>query len=163
MDEECKSRKGDVEMIRAEQSVFINRPPDEVFRFVSDVEKWDQWAGEMVEVRKISEGPVGVGTTFSAAVKFLGQRSDSEQEITEYEPGNRLGIRVSSGPVAGSTAVFSFESVEGGTKVTEAVEGETGGLWKVADPLLARMIERQYATNLGNLKDLLEAQAEGGA
>ena len=143
-------------MIRAEQSVVINRPVDEVFRFVSDVEKWDQWAAEMVEVRKTSEGPVGLNTTFSALVKLLGQQVENEHEITEYKPGSRLGITVTSGPVKGR-ATLSFESLDGGTKVTEAMEAETGGFFKVADPIVTRMVQRQYAANLENLKDLLEA------
>ena len=146
--------------MQAEASVVINRPLDEVFQYVSDFEKWDQWAAEMVEVSKTSEGPVGVGTRFTAKIKFIGQQIENEHEVTEYEPGSRFGVRVMSGTVKGH-AVFSFESVEGGTRVTETMEGETGGFFKVADPLVGRMAQRQYAANLGNLKDLLEAQAQG--
>ena len=145
-------------MIRAEQSVVINRPIDEVFRYVSNIESWAQWAAEMVEVKNISAGPVGRNTTFTAVVKFLGQRIENEHVVTEYKPGSRLAITVSSGTVRGK-AVFSFKTVEGGTEVTEAMEAETGGVFKVADPIVTRMVQRQYAANLENLKDLLEAQA----
>ena len=143
-------------MITAEKNVVINRPVDEVFAYVSDIEKMDQWAAEMVEVKKTSDGPVGVGTTFTGVVKVLGRRMENEHEITEYEPNSKFGMRVISGPVTGEMG-FSFDSVNHGTKVSMAVEAETGGFFKVAEPLVARQMNRQYETNLATLKDLLES------
>jgi len=55
---------------------------------------------------------------------------------------------------------FTFESVAGGTKVTRVTEAELGGFFKLAEPLVARMLKRQFETNFANLKDILEAQAE---
>ena len=49
--------------------------------------------------------------------------------------------------------------MEGGTRVTEAVEAEIGGFFKLAEPLVVRMAKRQVAADYGNLKDLLESQA----
>lgn len=145
-------------MFSVEQSVVINRPVGEVFAYVSDVERWDEWAAEIVEAKKTSEGPVGAGTTFSAVIKMLGRRMENEHEVTEYEPNSRFGIRVTSGPVSGEGGL-SFESVNPGTKVTMAIEAETGGFFKLAEPLVARQANRQYETNLATMKDLLEAQA----
>jgi len=38
-------------------------------------------------------------------------------------------------------------------------EMETGGFFRLAEPLVARMIRRQSETDFAALKDLLEAQA----
>lgn len=43
------------------------------------------------------------------------------------------------------------------------LEAEPGGFFKLAEPIVARMGKRQVDTNLANLKELLEAQAEGSA
>jgi hypothetical protein len=36
------------------------------------------------------------------------------------------------------------------------LQGEPGGFFKLAEPLLARMLQRQWDTNLANLKDAIE-------
>jgi uncharacterized protein YndB with AHSA1/START domain len=149
-------------MIKIETSIVINRPIEEVFAFVTDVEKLSQWSAELVEAKKTSEGPVGVGTTFSGVVKMLGRRMENEHKVSEYEPNSKFAFKVTSGP-AQMEIEYTFESVAGGTKVSVVTEGETGGFFKLAEPIFARMLQRQYETNFANLKDLLEAQAEGSA
>jgi hypothetical protein len=54
---------------------------------------------------------------------------------------------------------LTFEPVEGGTSFTMIGEGETGGFFKLAEPILNRMWQRQLEGMLANLKDILEAQA----
>ena len=145
-------------MTKLEASVVINRPTEEVFAFVADIEKMSQWMSELVEAKQTSEGPVGVGTTVNAVANVLGRRAESIQEVAEYEPNSKFAIKSTSGPVA-TKDKFTFESVAGGTKVTRVTEAELGGFFKLAEPLVARMLRRQFETNFANLKDLLEAQA----
>ncbi len=145
-------------MINIEQSVVINRPIEEVFAFVTDVDNESQWIGEIVEVKKTSEGSMGVGSTYDNVVQFLGRRIVDPHVVIQYEPNRKFGFKSNSGPVQ-FEGVETFESVEGGTKFTFVAKGETGGLFKLAEPIVARMINRQWETNVANLKDLLEAQA----
>ena len=144
-------------MTKLEQSVVINRPIEEVFAFVSDFEKSPQWMAELVEAKQTSAGSLGVGTTLSGVAQPLGRRAESTQEVTEYKPNRRFAIKSTSGPVASEDA-YTFESVAGGTKVTRVVEAELGGFFKLAEPLIVRMMGRQFETNFAHLKDLLEAQ-----
>ena len=60
-------------MAEFKQSVLIDRPLAEVFAFVSNLENDPPWTAA-VEVRRTSQGPVGVGTTFSGAGPLLGPR-----------------------------------------------------------------------------------------
>lgn len=144
--------------MRIEHSVVINRPIEGVFAFVSDIEKLPQWAAEIVEVKIVSEGPVGVGTTFSDVVKEFGRRIEATLEVTEYEPNSKLTFKAIAGPIPVEVRHI-FEAVEGGTKVTLVQKAEVGGFFKLAEPLLARMAQRQTETDLSNLKNLLEAGA----
>ncbi len=145
-------------MLKIEMSVVINRPLEEVFAFVSDIEKMEQWVGELQESKNISAGPLGVGTTFTHVVGFLGRRFEQNHKVTEYERNRKLRFGATSGPIR-SEIDITFESIEGGTKVTFGGGGEVGGLFKLAEPLLQRMFKRQWQNNIANLKDLLEAQA----
>ena len=65
-----------------QMSVQINRPVEEVFTFLSNFENNPRWQSTSVEARKISEGAVGVGTTYQAITSMLCRRINSEQEIT---------------------------------------------------------------------------------
>ena len=145
-------------MIKIEQSTVINRSIEETFAFLTDIEKMSQWMSDLVEARQTSEGPLGAGTTFSVVASPLGRQIENIQEVVEYEPNKRFTIKSTSGPVANEDE-FTFEPVTGGTKVTRATEAEIGGFFKLAEPLVVRMLKRQFETNFANLKDLLEAQA----
>jgi Polyketide cyclase / dehydrase and lipid transport len=57
------------------------------------------------------------------------------------------------------TSTVTFEPVAGGTRVSETVEGEPGGFFKLAEPLVVKMSKRQFQNDLDNLRDLMEANA----
>ena len=54
---------------------------------------------------------------------------------------------------------LSFETDEGGTRLSIAGEAQLGGFFRIAEPIVVRMARRQMETDMANLKDLLEAQA----
>jgi hypothetical protein len=111
-----------------------------------------------VEARKTSQGPVDEGTTFTGVIKALGRQMENTHEIANFEPNKKYAINITSGPVLGE-AEYSFEPLGDSTKVSVNVEVDTGGFFKLADPLVRRTMQRQYENNLATLKDLLEAQA----
>ncbi len=145
-------------MAKLEISTVINRPVEEVFAVLSNPENGPKWSSGSIEVKKTSEGPIGVGATYRSVRTFLGQRIEGETEFTEYEPNRRYATKSKSGPVPTESRV-TFERVEGGTRVTGTLVGEPGGFFKLAEPLLVSMVKRQFEADLANLKDLMEAHA----
>lgn len=144
-------------MLKIEHSLVINRPVEEVFEFMTDPEKTPQYESGLLESGLTSEGPVGVGTTYREVRQFLGKRMESINEVTEYEPNSKFGFKTSSGPIPVEGNV-TFESVEGGTRVSVIGQGEAGGFFKLAESIVGRMARRQLVADYANLKDLLEAQ-----
>jgi uncharacterized membrane protein len=149
-------RKKVNQMAKLEISSVINRPVEEVFAFVSNYENLPKWNSLSSEVKKTSEGPIGVGTTYRTVVKFLGQRIEGETEVTEYEPNRSIAHKAKSGPFPVENRT-TFERVEGGTQVSFITEAEPGGFFKLAEPLLVSMLKRQFEGDFANLKDLMEA------
>jgi uncharacterized protein YndB with AHSA1/START domain len=145
-------------MATLETSIVINRPIEEVFAFVSNPENYPKWFSASREVQITSDGPTGVGTTFRTVVTFLGRRIEGEIEFTAYEPNRSYAEKVKSGPFPVENRV-TFERVEGGTRVTTSQVAEPGGFFKLAEPLLMRMIKRQFEADGANLKDLMESHA----
>jgi uncharacterized membrane protein len=156
-EEQEPKRKGAVEMVRIEESVIINRPAEETFAFVGNIENQAQWAGPVSESRKTSEGPVGVGTTYTQVTQLLGRRMESKYEVTEYEPNRKFSSKTTSGPISIHNTL-AVEAVDDGTKVTVSAKVEGAGFFKLAEPIFGRMVTRQVATDTRTLKDLLEAQ-----
>ena len=144
-------------MLKIESTAVINRPIEEVFAVLSNVENNPKWSSAFLEVNKTSEGPVGVGTTWRGVGKFLGQQIEVEIEETEYEP-NRKSTQKSKSPFPVDQQM-TFEKVDGGTRVNLIFEAEPGGFFKLAEPLFASMAKRNIEGELANLKDLMEAHA----
>ena len=149
-------------MVRVEGTVVINRPIEEVFAFLANPDKSSQWQGMVLEAKQTSEGPVGVGTTGQVVSQFLGKRMESSWEVTEYELNRKATLKTTSGPVPYEQSA-TLESVDDGTKVTLVAEYEVGGFFKLAEPIIARMAQRQAEADNANLKDIMEAQGEGSA
>ena len=87
----------------------------------------------------------------------MGRRMETSYEITEYEENKLIGFKTTSGPIP-MEGSYSVESIEAGTKLSFKISGEPGGLFKLAEPLVARTAKRQIETDFNNLKDLLESR-----
>ena len=110
----------------------------------------------MVEARFTSEGPLDVGSTYDQVARFLGRQVDSTFEVIAYEPGRMVKATSTAGsfPI---TFTRMVEPRETGCRVTAIIEGSAGGFFKLAEPLLARMVQRSVEGDYANLKKVLEA------
>jgi len=142
-------------MITIDFDLTIGRQPEEVFAYLEDPEKVVQWQGWAVDIQQETDGPRGVGTRFRDERKFLGRKIDSTVEFTEYEPPRTLGLKVSSVPIPFRVRQ-TLEPAGEGTRVVVHAEGEPGGFFKLAEPIVARAAERQMKGDFETLKDLLE-------
>ena len=149
-------------MARTEHTVVVERPPDEVFAFLTDLSSLPDWQSGAVEVRE-SEAPVGVGTKYVEVLNFLGRQFEATIAVTEYEPGRRFSIKTLSGPIPFRVQHTLEPSNGGGTKLHVTLEGEPGGLFKLAEPLVMRNAQRQVANDFATLKRLVEARAPAGS
>ena len=145
--------------MHVEESIEIGRPRKEVFDYVSEPDNFPEWTGTAIEVRKGTPGPVREGDSFTVAIKFLGRRFETPYERISYEPDRLFKERAAGGPIPDQEWTYTLEEVsEGATRLTRAVQGEPGGFFKFADPLIERALKRQIRADLETLKDLLEAR-----
>lgn len=144
-------------MIQLEDSIVIQRPIAEVFAYVSDLRNAPQWQTGLLEVRKISDGALGVGSQFTFVRKFLGQRLEASNQFTRYEPLSLISFVTNSGPVHVENS-YLFEAAPEGTRLTCKLEMRPQGFSRLAEPLIAASVRREMAAEFGYLKDLLENQ-----
>lgn len=72
-------------------SIWIDAPPERVWEIVSNLGSSAQWAGsgQVLSLRKTTEGPDSVGTVFEAQEK-VGAKFKSLSRITEYDPPRHI-------------------------------------------------------------------------
>ena len=145
-------------MTKMQATVVIGRPIEEVFAYVVNATTWPKWQEGLLETEQTSEGPVGSGTTFKGTNQMMGQKMEWTSEITELETNKKVGHKIISGSMS-VQQTLTFEAADGGTKFNLVAEGETGGLFKMAEPLVNRMMKKQLEANLARLKEILESQA----
>src|SRR5215218_8301788 len=101
----------------------IRRPIAEVFQFLSNFENMPKWNYFVVNVKKISDGPVGLNTAFKQKRKTDSQ----EYKIIEYEPNKRVAIDFQP-PSVKLTMRFTLQPShdDNGTVVVDEWKFDTG-------------------------------------
>ncbi|MDP8932045.1 MAG: SRPBCC family protein [Actinomycetota bacterium] len=145
--------------MQVENTVTIERPIEEVFEYVSTPENDPTWVSASIRTQRTSPGPMRVGMTTEEDVKFLGRTSRDTWEVTEYEPPTIVAYRASSGLLSGAVVRVRCEPIEGGTRLTHAVEYEPRGIYyKALAPLMPWVLPRLLDSMDRTLKNLLEGE-----
>jgi uncharacterized membrane protein len=147
-------------MITVEKSIGINRAAEVVFAYVSDHTNAPSWQRGLLEVRRATEGPIGVGTRHTLVRTFMGRRMEAGNEFTEYEPNRRVAFKITSSSVAGEGSYVVEQAGSGSARLTARIEMQPSGLMRLAEPLMAASLRREVEANLIDLKGLLEATIE---
>jgi hypothetical protein len=144
-------------MTRIQHTLTIERPVREVWDYVLDARNDPVWHTNVVEVGEGADRPVEVGVEIQETFGFLGRRLPLTFVVTEHEPTTRSAVEVTGGPVPGRGS-YEFEPAGDGTRFTYTLETDAHGLFKLAEPVFARMARREVATSCEHLKDLLESR-----
>lgn len=136
-------------------TITLNRQPIEVFAFLAHFENLPLWNYAISETRRISGGPVGIGSRYRQA-RTLPTPSEETFTVTEFEPGHRLSIRGALGPFEGDIT-YLLEPAGDATTLTNTMNLQASGPMRLVAPLAASRIKSAVAANLDTLKDILEA------
>jgi uncharacterized membrane protein len=141
--------------MRFENSVTVNRPAEDVFQYVTNMDNLATWQGPIIEARQTSPDPVAVGSTGAVRAKFLGRQMEIPTEITAWNEPQSFSTRNTGGPFP-IAFQYTFEPVDGGTRVAVETEGEPAGFFRLAAPVFEQLAKRQMQNDLETLKALLE-------
>lgn len=140
--------------MRFTNTITIDRPQDVVFAYLADLENLPSWNYAIQQTRKITAGPVAVGSRFHQ-VRTVPVRREESLEVIELDAARRLTIR---GTLNALPALLSYELRPEGdaTVLTNTVELSTSGALTLVAPLASRQIRSAVAANLGVLKQIVE-------
>lgn len=141
---------------RLESTILINKPAEDIFTFLNNPENHPKFVPGMLEFKKISPGPFEqVGTSVQGVRQFLGQKMELPYEITEFQRGNKLGMKGAIGPIKFKDG-YVLESMGPNTRVKFWLEFTLTGLMKFTQPLFAIVGKAHANETLTNLKRALE-------
>lgn len=135
-------------------TITINRRPAEVFEFLAHFGNLPLWNYAISETRKISDGPVGVGSRYRQT-RTLPTRREETFEVTEFEPDRRLSIRGTLGPFH-SEVTYLLAPTANGTTLTNTMNLQPSGALRLVAPLAASGVKSAVAANLDTLKQILD-------
>jgi uncharacterized protein YndB with AHSA1/START domain len=117
-------------MIR--HSIEINRPAEEVFAYLDQVDRHNEWQCQLVSTTIETDGPVRVGTRVVERRNVPGGARDFPFEITEQDPPRKVSFRGTAGLI------------------------RPVGTYTLFAPLALRQAAKQMPADLKKFKDLLE-------
>lgn len=101
-------------MGRINVAIELDATADEVWAVVEPVERHVDWMADAVAIHFETDQTRGVGTRFLCDTKVGPITLQDRMEITEWEPGRRMGVR-HTGVVTGS-GVFVLEPIDLGRR-----------------------------------------------
>jgi carbon monoxide dehydrogenase subunit G len=139
-------------------SIFINRPQQDVFDFLSDPSNLSKWDADFESAAWTSSDAPGVGSTYRASGRRLGSEKDGWFEIVQWNRPDAYSYKVTE-------RMFLFERAEtaitlkpkdNGTEATCKYQFEIVGRLKFAEGLVSKMGRKRIEGNLATAKRLLE-------
>ncbi len=148
--------------MRMKGNVVVNSGVDDVWAFITNVENYDKWAPDAIDPKQSSEGPFGLGTTFSLGFKMGKKTYDISGEVTEFDPPSHMAMRHTGGPFA-MEEWFDLESGGSGTTMTRAVSLRPENrllrvVFTVAGPIMVLFMKGQLNKELRALKSHVEQE-----
>jgi uncharacterized protein YndB with AHSA1/START domain len=137
-------------------SIVINRPIEDVFAVLTNVENTGRWFPGDVQEWWTSEPPHGVGSTRRARVTMGWFKSENDAVATVFEPPHRAVMKGTS-KNAPFEATLAFNPVEGGTRVDATIEFRLKGPAKLVGGPFARWYGSSWERGMVNLKAMMEA------
>src|SRR5688572_20139888 len=115
--------------------VTLHHPIDEVFAYISDHTHDPAWKPTVVEARKVSEGPIGLGTLFEVTSATGGRRFTTLIEVIEYDPPCLYAYRSHAQPFP-FEARLEFAPTSTGTAISGSVRFEARAPYNWFAPIL---------------------------
>jgi uncharacterized protein YndB with AHSA1/START domain len=150
--------------MKGSATATINKPIEEVFSFISNVENQDLWVKGSSETKLVSEESIELGSTFEGKFTYSGKIHEIKYEVVNYTPPNLFGVKSTQGP-------FPFESwlnLKNKNDQTEIVNTMEAGsdhiittiMFILLKPILRRQMNKQMRQELNELKLILESNSE---
>jgi len=136
--------------------IEINRPAEEVFASVDQLDRHGEWQDSLLSVKVETEGPTRVGTRVVERRNVPGGARNIPYEITAHEPPRTASFRGTSGPVRPVGTVTVEPMGESRSRMSLELELEGHGFGKIFAIFARRQAAKEVPASHKKFKELLE-------
>ena len=142
-------------MIDFTVETHIARRPHDVFAYATDPAKLTTWQTNTVSATRVDDGPYGLGSRLREVHRAPGGKElESVVEVVEYAPDRVFALEVREGtPIH---AHLTFDPADDGTRMRFRAHGSLSGPTRLIEPLVGRMLRKQFTQQVATLKGVLE-------
>jgi Polyketide cyclase / dehydrase and lipid transport len=140
--------------------VRIARSADDVAAYMFDPANDPIWIGGISEVEPLGATPVGLGSRVRRRASFLGRPIDYVMEVVALDPNRRMALHAVQAPMP-MDVTYEVEPTPEGAVARVRVQGDAGGLYRLASPLVSSQVKRSIEGDVRRLKEILERAAAG--
>jgi uncharacterized protein YndB with AHSA1/START domain len=144
-------------------TIEINRPVEEVFAYLDQLDRHTEWQDSLVSARVDTEGPTRVGTRVMERRRVPGGERNIPYEMTEQEPPRKTSFRGTAGPVRPVGTVTVDPVGESGSRVTLEFNLEGHGIGKLLAIVARRGAAKEIPQSYAKLKERLESGSAASA
>ncbi len=129
---------------------------NDVYEYLADLRNVPVWNWAIESTEPIGDGPIRVGSTFRQ-IRHTPTRSVEELQITELQQEERIVVSGQLGPF-NARIVYNLSPSHDGTTVENTMALEATGPARMLSSLMGPRVSRSVASNLADLKKVLESQ-----
>jgi uncharacterized protein YndB with AHSA1/START domain len=146
-------------MYSREQRIHIDAPPEDVFRYVTDIKRHPEWASNPMEMT-VDSDPVAVGTTFSSRVKAFGTET-ARGKVLELQPPSLFSYETDTSSSGRYTWTMTLTPSAGGTDLNHHFDRLSAPTWfKIVQSVMVPVIgKNMMKKGLQGIKMRVEAGA----
>jgi uncharacterized protein YndB with AHSA1/START domain len=135
-------------------SIAIAQPVEQVFAYVTAVENHTAWQAGIQAARLVPAGPVAVGSTYVYTTEVMGQRIESQMQVSALEPNRTWAVRTVGVPNAVET-VYRFEPAGDGTQMTLSMEVPAGAYPAAVEGMVTQQMRKSLEEQAARIKGLV--------
>jgi carbon monoxide dehydrogenase subunit G len=127
-------------MAKLQISTRVDAPTAELFDLLADPMNEAAWNPDVVEVRRVDEGPLAVGAVWEGRYRAMGTMQIT---LVDCERPTRLAFSVSGSRLAMEMA-FAFAPEGPATRLDAIADVRTRGMMRVLSPLIGPIMRRTF-------------------
>jgi len=143
-------------MPHLEESIVINRPPEEVWAFMTEMFNAPRMRPGFLGWRRTSPGPLEVGSTMQGRMVILGMEARLNARFVEWDPPRGWVVTITGRPFR-STDRVTLEGIGNATRIVRSSEFEVQPAFKLLSWIAIPLAMRQNRAVFENAKRLLES------
>ena len=130
----------------------LEAAPEAIFDVIADVEREPEWIPNVRRVRRTSEGPVGIGTTWVSEAVVMGRMTENPTEMTDFDRPSIIGYKHTA-PVPIQIR-YELTPTDEGSSMRFTFDGDMPWYLKLLTPLAKRQATSQVDAIFANLERL---------